>query len=223
MSVAPIIVSIRHRDPLLALGVLATLREDSRFAPHSEHLPSYVPPGSAEIADVVVADYESGLELANRSTREGLVQRVLIVTDRNGEVDVQQAMTHGVLGYVPTGCHLEEIIDGVLALHSGRRYIAQSAALRLVEGVLHQALTNREVEVLQYVVAGWSNKMVANHLGLSLGTVKCHVRAILDKLDAKSRTQAAMVARQRGLVTTDGRSFAYSSKSAAASSPIRAN
>jgi DNA-binding CsgD family transcriptional regulator len=69
-----------------------------------------------------------------------------------------------------------------------------------MESVSQATLTTREREVLCPLVRGLANKAIARELGISVGTVKVHVRAILDKLQASSRTQAASVAVQRGLI-----------------------
>jgi len=203
----PIITALIHRDPLLCMGVLATLRADPRF---EIRVAAEIPPLEAihaeaalTAADVVVTDYETGMALAAHARDARRALPVMVVTQRDSEAEVRAALAQGVLGYVLAGCRLEEIVDGVLSVCRGQRYLGQSAARRIVEGLVHEPLTPRETEVLRFVVAGWSNKMVANHLGLAVGTVKCHVKAILGKLDAKSRTQAATLAQRRGLVAPD--------------------
>jgi DNA-binding NarL/FixJ family response regulator len=195
-SQAPIAVAIIHRDPLLRLGVQATLRADIRFRIEAE------PDGPAPLAgaDVVVADYDTGTALARRG--DG-AHRVLIVTQRDSASEVQQALVHGVRGYVLIGCSLEELTDAVLSVHRGQRHLDPAVARRMADSLVQQALTQREAEVLGFIAAGWSNKMVASQLGVAPGTVKTHVKAILGKLDASSRTQAAMVAQHRGLVTAE--------------------
>jgi DNA-binding NarL/FixJ family response regulator len=202
----PIAVAVCHRDPLLQLGVIAALRGDVRFA-IQDRGPATPDKHGQEThfaeADVVVADYEMGIAVAADAVKRARHQRVLVVTHRDGEIDVQRALSCGVLGYVLMGCGLEEIVDGTLAVHRGQRYFTQAAARRIAEHMLHRPLTKRELDVLHFIVAGWSNKMVANHLGMAAGTVKSHVKAILGKLDATSRTQAANVAQRRGLVPND--------------------
>lgn len=201
---APIVVAVIHRDPLLRMGIQATLRADVRFRVEAEPdgpvpEPAAVPAPLAD-ADVVVADHDTGIALARRS---GGARRILVVTQRDSAAEVQQALVHGVRGYVLIGCSLEELVDAVLGVHRGQRYLGAAVAHRVADSLVQQALTQREAEVLSLIAAGWSNKMVANQLGVAAGTIKTHVKAILGKLDASSRTQAAMVAQHRGLVTAE--------------------
>lgn len=198
-----ITVTVIHKQALLRQGLQATLLADGRFSVQVQaQAPAAAAPGG-----VVVADYDSAMDLAHHGLQ---AQRLFIVTQRESESDVQRALLRGVLGYVLNGCRLEDIVDGVLAVHRGQRYLDQAVARRIADSLVQQALTSREVEVLGFMAAGWSNKMVANQLGVSLGTVKTHVKSILGKLDASSRTQAAMVAQHRGLVTAEvAASLAY--------------
>jgi len=191
-----IVVVVRHRDPLLRMGVLAALRDDGRFSVHADDTAEPV----GTVADVVVADHESGMAFAAATRHEDLPPRVMIVTHRDGEADIRQALSRGVQGYLLVGSSVDDLIDGVMALHRGQRYLTQAAAMRAAEHLCFQSLTGREVEVLHLVAAGWSNKMVANELGTALGTVKSHVKATLEKLHARTRTEAAHVAQRRGLL-----------------------
>ena len=201
---APIVVAVIHRDPLLRLGVQATLRADVRLRVEVESGGPVPESGAIPAlpcdADVVVADYDTGMALARRC--DG-ARRLLIVTQRDSASEVQQALVHGVRGYVLIGCSLQELVDAVLAVHRGQRHLGPPVARRVADSLVQQALTQRETEVLGFIAAGWSNKMVASQLGVAPGTVKTHVKAILGKLDASSRTQAAMVAQHRGLVTAE--------------------
>lgn len=195
-------VTVIHKEALLRQGLQATLLADGRFSVQLQ-----APAAAAAPGGVVVADYDSAMDLAHHGLQ---ARRLFIVTQRESESDVQRALLRGVLGYVLNGCRLEDIVDGVLAVHRGQRYLDQAVARRIADSLVQQALTSREAEVLGFMAAGWSNKMVANQLGVSIGTVKTHVKSILGKLDASSRTQAAMVAQHRGLVTAEvAASLAY--------------
>ncbi|HEY9024554.1 MAG TPA: LuxR C-terminal-related transcriptional regulator, partial [Burkholderiaceae bacterium] len=80
------------------------------------------------------------------------------------------------------------------------RYLGRAVAQRMADSMTRASLTQREADVLRFVVAGESNKVIARSLRIEVGTVKTHVSAILAKLDARSRTQAAAIAIARGLV-----------------------
>ena len=86
------------------------------------------------------------------------------------------------------------------ALANGGRYLSRGVAQRMVDSLTDESLTSREIQVLQLVVAGESNNAIARWLQIGVGTVKSHMNAIMTKLDARSRTQAAAIAVTRGLV-----------------------
>jgi DNA-binding NarL/FixJ family response regulator len=71
---------------------------------------------------------------------------------------------------------------------------------RMAAWMKQQTLTRREEEILRQLMLGFSNKIIARKLALATGTVKSHVKAILKKLDARSRTEAAAIAQRRGIL-----------------------
>jgi DNA-binding CsgD family transcriptional regulator len=77
------------------------------------------------------------------------------------------------------------------------------ASKRMADSLSHEALTERESDVLELLCDGLSNKLIARRLNLAVGTVKAHLRGILAKLEARSRTHAVLVAVERGLVRKD--------------------
>ena len=201
-----ITVAVCHQDPLIRLGVMAALRDDTRFSIHHEGRPALNPAellSAAGSAQVTVCDYDTGMALLDQAWGRMGPPRIMVVTPRDREADVQQALSQGILGYVLVGCRLDEVTDGLMALSRGQRFLTSSAAQRIADRFSYQALTHRETEVLRFVVAGWSNKMIANQLGVTEGTVKTHVKAILEKLGVNRRTEAANVATRRGLVTAE--------------------
>lgn len=207
LPVESIKVLVLHRDALVASGLAATLRE----RPEVELVDAQA--GTCEAAsrpsehraDVVVADYENGLALivsdrARRSLRHAANASVLVVTQRESEREIRHALERGVRGYLVLGCSVDELVDAVRTLHRGVRYVGAAAARRLADSVACELLTARETEVLRLVVEGHGNKTIANRLDIAIGTVKTHLKAIFQKLEASSRTQVAAVAERRGLL-----------------------
>ena len=194
-------VFVMQRDPLLRVGLVAALREQA-------HLDVVVEldaagPGAPAI-DVVVADYEQGMGLAQLGTRPPSPQlacaKILVVTGNDREADVRRAIEAGIHGYLLLGGSLGELVEGVAAVAEGIRYLGRSVAQRMADSLTRARLTSRETDVLRHVVAGASNKAIARLLQIELGTVKSHMSAIMTKLGASSRTQAAGIAASRGLV-----------------------
>jgi DNA-binding NarL/FixJ family response regulator len=89
----------------------------------------------------------------------------------------------------------------VTALSQGQRYLAHSVSRRIADSLTRERLTTRETQVLNLLTTGSCNKAIAKELGIAVGTVKVHVKGILEKLDATTRTHAVIVAAQRGLVS----------------------
>jgi len=208
------------RDAIVRAGVAATLKAVPGLSVQIGEQPSVVHSEAGVLAamvgtHVVVADYDSALVVAKAVKRNGFARpapsaRIMIVSQRNGEADVRRALECGIQGYIPLESNPEDVVDGVIALHRGQRVLGRLVAQRVAESFDHETLTCREVEVLRLVVAGDANKLVAKKLNIALGTVKVHVRSIMSKLGARTRTEAAAIARRRGLVDAGSESDAPS-------------
>lgn len=196
-SPCPMRVLVAHRAPVVAAGLRVVLAERADL----ELLPEDRRAGSSdgEAADVVVADLWSTEHLAEEGVR---APRMLIVGDAAREVDVRQAFQRGASGFVLLGGPVEEIVNAVMVLGQGGRYLCREASATVASSMTHDDLTGREMDVLRLLAVGYSNKAIAKLLDISLGTVKSHVRPILVKLQARCRTEAVAVATQRGLVDT---------------------
>jgi len=92
------------------------------------------------------------------------------------------------------------VLATIRTVHSGRNRISSTVAEKLASRVSGQQLTKRELSTLERIVAGRSNKEIASDFNISEATVKSHVNSLLDKLGAVDRTQAAIIAVQRGFV-----------------------
>src|SRR5262245_10496669 len=92
------------------------------------------------------------------------------------------------------------LVDAVLKVHSGLRVIPAAVANNLATRTPNSALTVRERDVLGLIVKGQSNREIAAELGITEGTVKCHVNVILSRLGVNDRTEAAVAALKRGIV-----------------------
>lgn len=164
-------------------------------------------------ADVLLLDLHlpdgGGTEVLRRLAREGLQIPALVLTVSASDADVRRALRAGACGYVVKGSSASELGLALRAAAAGEMYLSPRIARPLVEA-LHAAeltgvedgadLSGREREVLRLIAAGADNGEVAERLCISPNTVKRHVAAILDKLGAENRTQAAVVAVRRQLI-----------------------
>jgi two-component system, NarL family, response regulator len=126
--------------------------------------------------------------------------RFVVLTTYEGDEDIHRALEAGAKGYVIKGMPYQTLIDALLRVHSGGRFLPPPVARALAARMPDSDLSAREQEVLRHLVGGMTNKEIANLLGITEATVKCHVSTILMRLNVSDRTQAVVTALQRGLV-----------------------
>jgi two-component system NarL family response regulator len=126
--------------------------------------------------------------------------RLLIMTTYDGDEDIFRCLSQGAKGYLLKDAPRQEILSAIRAVSEDRPYTSSSIAAKALQRMARPSLTGREVGVLQLLAEGRSNKDIARQLGIGEGTAKTHVKSILTKLDAISRTEAVAVAHKRGLV-----------------------
>lgn len=127
--------------------------------------------------------------------------RVIMLTTLQGDHQMRRAIELGAAGFLMKHSLRKDLIDAILAVHAGRRWIPADVARTLVEHLGQPRLSEREVEVLRSAAAGNGNKQIGVHLGIAEDTVKAHIRTILAKLDAQDRTHAVAIAAKRGIIT----------------------
>lgn len=154
--------------------------------------------------DVVLMDLRmpvmGGVEAITALRREFPSARVIVLTTYDGDEDIYRSLQAGALGYLLKDMFFEELEAAIRTIHAGGRRIPGVVAERLAGRMGGSDLTGRELEVLEQIVRGGSNREIAAVLGISEATVKSHINNILSKLDAADRTQAATKALQRGIV-----------------------
>jgi two-component system NarL family response regulator len=126
---------------------------------------------------------------------------IVILTTFDGEEDIYRGLRAGARAYLLKDCPHEEIIECILAVARGEKYLPRGVAAKLAERLDGDGLSRRELEILQLLATGQSNKAIARLSGITEGTVKFHVTAIMTKLEVKSRTEAVAVAVRRGWIT----------------------
>jgi DNA-binding NarL/FixJ family response regulator len=126
--------------------------------------------------------------------------RVLVVTMYDSEEDVCRSFEAGALGYVLKSAPRGELVEAIRSVSRGEPHIPLELAQKLAARASTATLTTREAEVLELLRIGITNKEIAASLKISAGTVKTHVKGILTKLCAESRTEAVNIAIQRGVL-----------------------
>lgn len=138
----------------------------------------------------------SGVDVAMAILRDFPDSRLIALSTYDGDGIVRRAMAAGMRAYLTKDVKHEELLRTIRAVHAGETCFP--AALLSHPSPL---LSAREIEVLELVVEGLSNKEIAQRLGIAETTTKNHVKSVLAKLNAQDRTQAATAAIQRGIVT----------------------
>jgi len=157
--------------------------------------------------DVVTMDFRlpgaDGAESTANLRAEFPDARVVVLSVFEGEEDIWRAVEAGAMGYVSKSAEVEEVLEAVRCVVSGKTYFPAPIATKLASRRTRGALTPREHQVLHHIVAGLSNKEIAATLHMSEATVKLHISNTLAKLHVADRTQAAIVAVQRGIIHLD--------------------
>jgi two-component system, NarL family, response regulator len=126
--------------------------------------------------------------------------KVIVLTSFDGDEDIFRAVQAGARGYLLKACAPADLLQAVRTVHTGGRLLAPEVASRLAERVNSPSLTAREISVLELVAKGLSNKEIGGALFLAEDTVKNHLKHIYAKLDVSDRTEAVLVAVQRGII-----------------------
>lgn len=154
--------------------------------------------------DVMLIDLRmpviGGVEAITTIRSEFPEARVIVLTTYDGDEDIYRSLQAGAKGYLLKDMFFEELETAIRSVHAGSRRIPAVIAERLAERMTGSILTTRELEVLELIVKGRSNKEIGSELKISEATVKSHVNSVLSKLGVTDRTQAATTALQRGLV-----------------------
>jgi two-component system NarL family response regulator len=142
-----------------------------------------------------------GVQAIAAIRREFPAARIVVLTTYGGDENVYRALESGARGFLLKDCSSAELADAVRAVHAGGVHVSAQAASRLAARAgTGPALSPRELEVLQLIATGKSNKEIGAQLFISEGTVKTHVLSIHDKLGVRDRTEAVVTAIRRGIV-----------------------
>ncbi|MFD5412727.1 response regulator [Streptomyces nojiriensis] len=199
--------------PVVRAGLRAVLDTEPDFAVVAEAATAEraVELAAAEPVDVVLMDLQfgpgpgmHGSEATALITARPGAPRVLVLTTYDTDADILAAVEAGASGYLLKDAPPEELAAAVRTAAAGQSALAPAVALRLMDRMRTpaEALTKRELEVLQLVADGLSNQQISKKLFLSQATVKSHLVHIYAKLGVDSRTSAVAAAATRRLIRT---------------------
>ncbi len=154
--------------------------------------------------DVTVMDLRlpglSGFDAITAIRKLCRTAKIAVLSNYEGSEDIYRAIRNGAMAYLNKNASGEELVEAIVTVHKGMRYLPPVARDRLAERTSLVELTPREHEVLTCITRGNNNRDIAQQLGIAEKTVRIHVSSVLDKMGVRDRTQAAICAIQRGLV-----------------------
>jgi two-component system NarL family response regulator len=142
----------------------------------------------------------SGVDAILRIRSESPQARFIVLTTYDGDEDIYRALKAGARAYLLKGMTTDELVAAIRTVHAGKSHIPPAIAEKLAERMGTEDLTVRELDVLEQIVQGKSNKEIGTELEISEATVKTHINSLLSKLGVTDRTQAATAAIRRGIV-----------------------
>jgi len=191
----------------VALRTTIEARSDMRIVGETGHGENALELCRLHAADLVIMDLRlpgiSGFKAIEVIHRQMPGVGILVLSNYEGSEDVHRALSAGALAYLTKDASAEILIEAILSVKAGKRYVPAAIGALLADRVPGSELTAREREVLALLAKGRSNREVGEALHISENTVRIHVSRILDKLGVTDRTQAVLLAIQKGLVHMD--------------------
>ncbi|MBQ0743561.1 MAG: response regulator transcription factor [Pseudomonas sp.] len=202
----PITVLIVDDHPLIREGIAAVVSNyaDITLVGEASNGLEAIRLYRATQPDVTLMDVQmpelNGIGAISSIMSEFPQARIAVLTTYRGDVRALQAIKAGARGYLLKSTLRHELIETIRVLAAGKRRFPPEIAEELAAHLDQEGLTNREVQVLQHVAEGLSNKETADILEIGEDTVKGHLRNIMDKLGANNRTHAVTIGIQRGII-----------------------
>ena len=126
--------------------------------------------------------------------------RVIMLTTFEGDAEIRRALEAGAQGYMLKSMPRKQLVEMIRRVHVGKKHIPHEVAAHLAAHLGNEALSKREIEVLQKIAGGNRNSDIAALLFISEETVKGHIKHIMDKLGASDRTEAVAIGLRRGII-----------------------
>ncbi len=182
---------INNQPDMVVVGQASTGREAIKG--FREHQPDIA------LMDIRLPEM-SGIDAVIAIRKEFPEARIIMLTTSEGDVEIQRALEAGARGYMLKSTPPKELVEAVRQVHAGKKRIPPEIAAHLAEHYSDEAITAREIEVLQQIAGGNRNRDIAEKLFISEETVKVHIKHIMEKLGASDRTQAVAIAVRRGII-----------------------
>jgi DNA-binding NarL/FixJ family response regulator len=202
----PIRIMIVDDHPVLRAGIAAMVegQADMKLCAEAANGAEALERFRAVRPDVTLMDLQmprvNGVEATTLIRKEFPNAKIVVLTTYAGDAQAMRALKAGAVGYLLKSTVRKDLLDTIRSIQAGRRHVPPEIAQEIAFHAAGDALSEREIDVLVHVAAGKPNKEIGWLLKISEDTVKAHLRSIFAKLDARDRTQAAMVAVKRGFI-----------------------
>ncbi|MDR3799860.1 MAG: response regulator transcription factor [Terracidiphilus sp.] len=203
---APISILIVDDHPVVLLGVgaLIAASKNMELVAQARNGEEAVRLHQLHHPDITLMDLRlpgiNGVEAIRQIRNRDPRARFIVLTTYEGDEDIYQALEAGASGYLIKDMPQEVLFEAIRKVHMGGRYLPSPVSQALASRMPDSSLSKRECDVLGLMAQGRSNGEIAGALGITEGTVKCHVSVILNRLNVRDRTQAVVIALQRGLI-----------------------
>lgn len=185
------LAGVLERHEMKIVGLASTGRQAVEM--YTAHRPDVM------LLDLRLPD-QSGFDVVRTVLSSDPKARIIILSSAQGDASIYNAISLGVRGYLLKGIDGASLAHQVRHVAAGGSCLTPETAEKLTQYISSQKLSEREIEVLGLISKGKSNKEIAALIFVTENTVKMHVKKILLKLQANDRTQAVVIAIQRGLL-----------------------
>lgn len=193
--------------PLLRKGLkqLLSFEDDLDVIAEASNGPDAIEIAEREDPDLIILDLHmqgmDGLQTLGKMRENGVTSRIVMLTVSDADEDVLTAISLGADGYLLKDTDPDLLLEQIKLSITGKMVLSEAVTQVLAAAIRRptvrpaselDSLTGREVEILECIAKGMSNKVIARELDISDGTVKVHVKHLLKKLGLRSRVEAAV-------------------------------
>ncbi len=199
-----VLIADDHQVVRVGLRAIVDGEPDMEVVAEAADGPGTVAAFAAHRPDITLLDLRmpglSGPQVITEIRKLDPDAHVIVVTTYDADEDAFRAVQAGARGYLLKDTFTEGMLEAIRNVHAGRRLIDPQVAARLMDRMLEPSLTAREIAVLGLVARGMTNREIGTALSMGEETVKGHLKHVFAKLDVTDRTEAALIAVQRGLI-----------------------
>jgi two-component system, NarL family, response regulator len=200
-----VLVADDHQVVRVGLRAIIDAEPDMAVVAEAADGPGAVAAYAAHRPDITLLDLRmpgmSGPHVITEIRKHNPDAHVIVVTTYDADEDVFRAVQAGARGYLLKDTFTEGMLEAIRNVHAGRRLIDPQLAARLMDRMDQPSLTAREIAVMGLVARGMTNREIGTALAMGEETVKAHLKHVFAKLDVTDRTEAALIALQRGLIS----------------------